>query len=693
MELWCENTNAFLELVNDSFSVQANSQLQDLQNYTCLNSFDIEIILNEQNKGVIDNDWYCLLINNGVPLFRGRLIYIGGTADTIKCVYQALPNFGCFENFEFKDNLSDYFYGISGERLSSVADVFDGYDYRGQKDFPRIQGGDITSIYGSTFRYYMINWKPYTKKTIPAFINLAGQKEGELSMKSHGNTTITPNELVHNIPPVPFQNVAFTPRGFAYIEPSSMLRAMGIEAPVLSPDMDGMLVYMKNKAHYLLKVYLEEYQTWDSTDDKYRTYHCNKNSKILLQDTEDGIWDDDKQTYDCQGFFINSIRRGTNSNNPRDRESYFPFEVSVNRLDWLYEKKEDSTIMPHYDDIVEEGGKQYYRLQQKFDSDSVINYEKNTNFYITDGQVANEKPYWKDDSIVVAYVDCEFELDWPTYQQDWTHWQYIPLLLNQWTWMDVKTSDFLNQLSLNSAYWKKLRNPMFITKENKQLVHGLGYHDVVPLIFELKDEQVIECSVDIDTDADKILKVGYDNGKFGYEKVKHLNNYVDNDATEISQTFISHSFKTYDNSQIGITPPYYYENKEDYSGDTYMYCSDENKAVFEIEFKSTNIKGFFCTSNKDVINDPLTDGSTYTYWCIDNLSDDSRDWNANLIELQEDDANYDYVNSYCDHSRKYTIKCVGYQFQERVKWNDTYFQVAQYKTDDMVVFSLTLYKE
>lgn len=701
MELYCSTLHSFVEMAKTEFSIQAESQYQNLDNYTVLNSFDIEIIHNTTNTSIVQNRYPVLCVENGVPIYQGYLIQIGMTnPDVIKVVYKALPANGCFRNFRVKEKLKDYFFPELNEKSVMFAnDVFGGHDTRGSKNPPKFRRIEFQSVddYYRSFTGYCLNWYNYLEHCWCGFADIVTSYDATTAHQFPCNKY----ELQGN-------PVSYTPRNFMYVPIYSLLWAMGLEVPsdwaTSMPSQGGMIVNVNFKCHYILKIVMSSARVWQTDGNETTEYDIEKDTEIWIQPTEDGVWNDSKPSYQLpQSAFANSMRTIWKSNNKLDRYGYSPVDMTIHRIDYWYTEQAvgyiepDRDTMETHDEWVEYKGKKWW-VYREFLEDGV-NWEKGKRPYINNGYTGPWKK-WKDlndtdkwASYAVAYAEVDFNLDYVEFMKGQTSGLYayndVPVIMSQMTWLDTDLNQFFAEVSLNSTEFKWLRNPMFVTPDNKDLVHGNRcIEDSICEECELTDENIITASKEIDYEAPSRLTVGFDNGVYGYQDSKTLND-SDNETTTIKQQFISVPYRLATDHSHPV-PVFYIKS-----------ASKDMSDVFasQMEYQSQSVKGFLCS----VHNNCTVNLSTTELLSCTQLSRATYDGKGKLISRQYFDPNlnvraiepqctaYDYMARHLDHTEKITIQCTGYKFQDKVDWNGRKYEVGSYKTSDMQVFQLTLY--
>lgn len=674
MELYCEEYKKTLALVDTNISVIGESQFTDVENYHCLNSYDINLVLDELNVKVVKEQLYCLLIHNGVPMYRGRLVLISNDEYSLKVVFQGLPANGCFSKFKFRERLSDYFATGKGEAndITTPADMFF-YNNNKKKLEWNIRGVDT----GLDCPITMLNYGRYLKHTIPCFTDV----NAGLNSLIRNYPMITPTIDVGTSGKLIKYNTAGTYQGFGYINTSKLLRAIGIDVPELGSHLNGMLTWVSAKSRYLLKIYMRQYTVTDGSN-WWHEYHSDSNTVIYLQDNDTGVWDDTKPFYDVSNYFKYSIRRAVQVTNPRNRESYFPFDVTIQRVDWLYDAKysDKEVFYDRRDETVELDGKTYNVTRQ--DIQGGLQYKAGTEFFIPEGVYRSNIPVLEQAySYCVAYVDCEYDIDYFTYLKFITHFTDIPILLNQLNCLNVSTNQFLSELSLNCRTYNKLRNPLFVTNYNKDIVHNMDGVDVRG-VFNLLDSNVITTAVEVDDEADKLITVGFENSKYGSSIDKHLNNNSLAGIKTVMQKFVGANYVS-NADRTKAVPPFYFACASN-------VLNIQTVATFNAEYRSQSIIGFFCRADRECVE--TTSTAPMNYWDMYYQTDLSANWKTNNYMLTKDDSNYDYLQFYPNKERKYTVTCTGYKLEDIVEWAGERFVVDSFRTEDFVQWTLTLYK-
>lgn len=669
MELYCKDLSKYVDMADTKFSIEAQSQLQDLENYTIGNSFDLKLINNEVNNKIlkreerevevtewigdpvnmwvtykkkVTTDYTILLIHNGAPLFRGRLIYRGSTPDTITAVYQCVPNTPAFENFVFRDTLKDYFIPNWGENDS--IQLYKLLEYGAQYS----RGGTMTAVNGEKLQFQTYN---------------NNSNSWNYHIKDLANNYRTAQSIGSKQMPCPnnFQ------RFFSSVNVLDLLKCLGINIDKDSENESLRFLFptkFKIKKRYKVRLYRTIHQDHYVTGNNDKNsiepvsqvfrcdYKATATSPISVWNETYDDWDDNLATeywgnYINNGDFADSIRAGRAIKGLTVEDVLYDSDFSIDVPQLISQRFQQPQMFGLVRGKVYEDGEAI---------GGVIYVNNGDDNYVMDQAFACPEYI---DVVYSLEADKDF-MTYPTKFGDWVatdpYWGRTPVQATDFDFLNIKTNDFLNALSLNCRSFIGLRNPMYISPDNYDVCWGA---DGASASDYLTDENIISMEKTVDSDAPSVIRLTIPN-LVNNSTTKRVNDLGNEEEKEIKVTIPSVCYSnTYDDdSEIRKSyPPLYFDNGGNSLADKFKFGELQGCFGYFKERKLLFVQG------QPVVN---------------NFYDNSTD--------------FDYFTTYQDHSQKYKVKCTGYQLHEYVYINKVKFAVLKYRTDDFVVFELELLK-
>lgn len=625
-----DHTKEPIKIIGETnLTFRSESQLQDLENYNVCFTFDFDIVSDENSKDCLDGSKYITgyyektigdnyykipifsdktvsLYVNGCNIFKGKLNLIENHIDSFKVVYQCVPSNGILKDFEFKDTLRDYF--VTPETFYQGIFIGSFFNW------------GVDSISMSGYKFYQ-DEIPHLK------VDIENNPFGDYKM----NTGLRLGSFGE---PVPFE------RGY-WVDSkiNDFLRCMCIN-PFDSSENNRILFKGEIKWERKLKVrmYLNR---------EFKIPLSNLKEVVYSPTSQSPIWwfselKKDWELLECPDPYKEDW--STFKDTIRDNKGFKGLSFDKMEFDSTF----DLSSIDHY-----------FELNDGLNNQPVSLLMRN-GFEYSDwddlGIIMIVSDESKCPSFVDVYFDCKIDVDFDKYNESFSSdnekniYNHIPYLQTDLSFLNTKTNDFLNGLSLNCKGYEFLRNPSFINKFNYKSIHNLKSSVT---IFDLTNEQIETFEKEKKDDNPKkiILKTN-----FGLEhtKTKDLNGVED--EKEIEQTFTSLCFRRIDNKGQ------FWKN---FDVPPLVELLSESSEKYEIQ--QSNVKGVF----------------------FEKLSDGQIPYSFNGT-LHND---FDYLNDYNVSNETYECVCVGYRFQEKVRYGNQMFVVQSYETNDFVKFKLKLFKD
>lgn len=635
IELLNPKLNKYLSLLEGStFTFSAESQLQDLENYTCGYSFDVELINDDVLRDSLEGGVYdsgeteiidvpelgihkeipkmlpnkVIMIVNGVRLYAGDLVMLETTPISVKCSYQCMP-YGAMRNFILRPTLRDYL-NMDGLATNELYEVFE----------PGV---------------------PYLH---------TGAKNGaELSFYVWNNNTLNP-KIRANASQGWYVGSDNLLEGKYWISTpvNKMLKAMGIEAPDM--ENEDMKLFMPCNIKYT-RLFKFRFQKYVQGAEPMPYVHYNKKvyrlPYVCTPVAPVWVWNEGTQTWEeidsllSAGYkripFLNTIRVNKSLEGMEFYQiSQVGFNSKIGNLQLGTEYLDNVSIF---------GYGEGYKWQQSFTDLGFSIYFNDTSSAQAIVSALIDAPEYLD---IVFKIDCDKSFSNYIMNADWAD---VPFSMADLSFFDISTNEFLNQLSLCSKHYSWLRNPMFISDKNHKDIYGIENKDYIGNIYLCDEKRLISLKKEIKTDAPSALRMQYNIGA-NTSTVKRLNN-LGNKEKKVEPSIVSFAYTT-----------------------DYNFETDETVSTLPIYFNTLQ--------NKILDNDILAVvGSTKLV---------KRMTTGYVNNFVPDDTNCDFVFDYSDQSEKYKFTVVGYQLQEKLNFDGQVFNVSKYSTKDFITFELECYK-
>lgn len=632
--LFNEHLNQEIPLLEGTnFSIKYNSQLQSLEGYSCCYSFDIECprcdalddCFNKYKTGshyeyeatgdgllqfqYVLKDTFAYprvsLIVNGQKLYSGYLKAIETTYNTVKCSYQAVPANGVFKDFTFQPTLKDYFtnniYHDGRWQLYKLFRIDAGAKIKKlhvNGYFPEetnFNGFDVEMTNSS----YPLNWMESAYDVHPS--------QGQVYGSSYGLY-------------------------WGMLSVDEMLKTMGID--VKYPDVHNehkILIPMRIKYKRKLKVEMKLSKTELTGHSRY--YSADQTTNIWWFNENINDWELLGPSIEALGtvipVFQSTIRKMIGFKG-----------LTFDHLE--FDPEEDYVTVPQPGVSTYTNNSLYRSIEfgvnpgTEYDNGTPLVFRMTNILTNDDLPGVNQVRPFK----IFVYFDLEYDYNPETLLNVDGYNQNFPFLPSDIEFFNMKTGDFLNQLSLNNSEYSWLREPGFLTKENATYIWkcydklsdftAFDTTKISSIVRELKEDEPNSLRISIPTS----FKTQYDiplNGKGDMKEVEMS-----------SASFGFNYYHTLDTSDKAGCPPI-------------AYNPEEAKIV------DHGIQCVFCRSRLI----------------------------GNRIELFfDDDTNFDYTKMYADKSEVLHIKCVGYELTPYINFEGKFFAVISYTTKDFKVFDL-----
>lgn len=659
MNLFCPQCNVYLELADGKFSIEAKNQKQDLEGYTVAQTYDLKLVNNTVNAALVKGlpfdyngkrivDYQILLMVNNAPFLTGRLIYQSSDPDTITAVYQALPYGPAFKNFIFRKKLRDYFAGeqyFMSFQMSHLMERGGGTDsMRGKNvDTTGWDPNDPSTI--DNIKVHSIIIKPLNN-TNNDFTNTV---QSAMDNVNNYNSMLSASELLYPM----LNNSEQFERWFAKSNLMDLLHCLGIylESPKDYLKEFDVIYPMAYKFERLFKVryYMSKAESsgfaFLGNPTFIVSYYASRTSPIWSWDDIDQVWVSEEEGWDPTSPFSTTLTpNGCFADTLRSNKAVKDMEVVG--VDQEYIHMLNSIQLTSS------------RLQQ------------NMLFNMSEGQTFDEMQGCApaviirdlaDVNLLPEYVDVVYRIKVDKNIQNYPKkgkitdptYATIPTRPHDIPFFDMETGDFLNWLSLNVRSFVWLRNPMFLCPENAEEVWNQDGSRVADFI---DDSNIISITRKLDPDAPSNLRITVPMAQKA-SVTRHLNDLGNDDkvvSMEMASLAYSQSIDPWDEDATPC-PPCFFDSKKEH-GEKVQFGDMQALVGTWEKRKMATKKG----KQYDVY-----------MWLHDN-------------------ADFDYLDEYEDHSVVYTVKCTGYQMHEYVYINKTKYAVLSYKTDDMTVWTLEL---
>lgn len=700
------HTNDFLHLTNDGgFSFQATNQLQDLEKYDVGYSFDVELVNDANARDVVLGEWYAdgsqtmnwnggiididllklpqvILYSDNIPMFIGKMSVIGTDISTIKAVFKCVPYGRTFKNFDMRSTLKDYFKGGAYEGLQ-VRHVL-------EQNIFSITGADKNP--NKIFTPSVIVYNPNRQKRASSYrfdtdcyVNNKDDKAVKFSHFLHNQywwlSSVSQILECMNITLPEDEAREIDKLEFDYIleNKAAMLNSRSVIAHPIKLHYNRELKVRYYKGEYNNANHVVYYNAFGGSEIWWRNDQFHE-YELLNSGSFEGVPFEAfatsiKQNKGLDGLVLKDVQFPPNY----DRVGIITLnsDVAFKSVDFAiesghkYQDGEDCRLALRISDTAK------YDKYEEFAEyvDVIFDFELNMAF---------EK--------VQAYNDTEDTTIKDLYKS-------VPLMGYDIALLETPTTEFLNGLSLNNNKYTWLRNPSYITSNNKELIHNIDSD--IELIPKL-DTNVIESiskSVKYDTSNDIEIStpVGLNTivrKKLNYKDTTADTKRVEQHFTSLAWTGLSNVFdgskeKPYDRRDPSTIPdklageiqdiplrgtPPLVLNKED---DTYL---------------NNDIIGAFgqCQVFK-VKTEEVISYHDYDYgWDQVSYYYDQIWWHATT------NTDYDYLNDYCDKSEQYNFTVIGglengYFMQEKFEFEGQLFYVESYKTSDFLKYDIVAY--
>lgn len=674
IRLYNQHTNDWLNLVEGtSFSISATNQLCDLEKYDVGYSFDIELVNDENSRDASLYEYYAsggtqkmtflgvevdvpvtklpkvVLYYDNLPLFIGRLSILSTTLSTIKCVYKAVPFGWCFKDFDMKPKLKDYFeQGVyNGTQLRSILDL----------DHFSIKGADRCSTlwYWPSLGCDIPNRSNNVLDpgnvfdTCCCIKNIENNKYVQYIAGSSGNDSAAQYFILSPI--------------------DELLEVMNIKT--FFPDYNRLIAHPIN-VHYKRDIKVRYYIT--SIVPNIMTYKPKIDSEIWWINDSSHDWELLGECHDYGATthaFGSSIRVCKGLNGLKLKNIEYP----VNYDGSVFEQKGLLTMNTQ---------NAYKSIDFGFETGHEFKDGEDITMILERTNIQTNTP--------AQYIDVIFEFEFNFSATDairfnkeysfYTLYAGVPCMPYDIGLLDMDTTDFLNQLSLNHEYYKWLRNPSYFTPDNMFQVHGIEPKDLIrpPKVCKLKPEMIERITRAIKYDSPRTINIKVPTG---FETIcsKKLNNTLNDDKT-IDMTMTGLGWCGYGLGKSdpalgsgvttsGFNPP------ADLKRGTPPLIRDEHDDTF----LGTDLKGCFGQVHKFTESHRGGVRITRWWWFLDGNSD------------------FDYLEDYPDKTDKYEMTVVGgdgtdgYLMQPEIEFEGRSFIVESYKTSDFKKYELVCYEK
>lgn len=671
IKLYNQHTGDWLNLVEGTnFSIQATNQLCDLEKYDIGYSFDIELVNDENSRDASLYEYYAsggtqkitflgievdvpvtklpkvILYYDNIPLFIGRLNILSTTMTTIKCVYKAVPYGRCFNNFDMKEQLKDYFeQGVY--KRTQFRNLLDQWEFE-------IKGGDRNPD--------RTTW-PSMHCTIPNYSNDVLNPEHTFDamacIKNLDN-----NKYVQYI-----YNVG---------------RDSGTEYWYLSP-IDELLEVMNIKTYFAdnNRTIAHPIGISYKRDIKVRYYISTivPNIATFRPKTDSEIWWINDSTGDWE-----LLDSGTGFTPVRQA-----FDGSLRLCKGLNGLKLKSIDYPVLYDgsVFKQGGVLSLNTENAYKS---LDFGYPTGHEFKDGEditMILERTNIQLQTIA-QYVDVVFEyecnfstadvLRYNTDNSVYELYRSVPCMPYDISLLQMTTTEFLNQLSLNHKEYNWLRDPSYFLPENMFPVHGIMPDSLFKptKVCKLKPEMIEKINKSIKYDAPRTINIKVPTG---LETIctKKLNNTLNDEKTiDMSMTGLGWSALGTSDPGLGsgvvttdFNPP-----KGLKRGLPPIIIDQHDNTILGSE-----LKGCF--------------GQVYTFTQHDRgIGSYKRSW-----WFLDANSDFDYLEDYPDKTNKYEMTVLGgdgsdgYFMQPEVEFEGRSFIVESYKTSDFKKYELVCYEK
>lgn len=669
IRLYNTHTEKFLSLANEqSFSVQATNQLCDLEKYDVCSSFDITLVNDANSRDASLYEYYAaggtqtitflgvevempvtklpkvILYYDNVPMFIGRLSILSTTMTTIKCVYKCVPYGRCFDNFDMKPKLKDYFeHGIhTGTQFRTLLDPKN-LEIRGSDRNP-----DRTTWPSMHVEF------PNSSDDV---LNPGDTFDACCCIKNLAN-----NKYVQYI-----NNTAGHDSALQYwcLSPiDELLECMNIKT--YFADTNRMIAFPMNIS-YKRTIKVRYYRS-DVT--------ANHVKFKPIGDSE--IWWINDSTHQWE-LLTECVFRGVTTK---------AFQESLRKcrgLDGLklktieYPTLQDGSVFDQKGILTLSTKNGYKSIDFGIETDHVYKDGEDTTL-----ELVGTNLHLRSD--LAQYVDAIYELECNFGDKDASSkekealWATVPCMKYDFGFLEMSTTEFLNQLSLCNKDYEWLRNPSFFMSGNMFQVHGLEPTDIKPSsVCYLKRNMIEKISKSNDYGAPSSVEIHVPTG---FETIcsKKLNDNG-NEAKKIDMTMTSLGWT---GLNLGVGDPGLgsgvtttgYNPPKGMTRGTPPLIRDEHDG----NILGSDLRGCFGYVNRFHIHHRGGVGYTQIWWFLV-------------------DNDFNYLETYPDKTAKYEMTVLGgnggsspgYFMQTEIELEGQRFIVESYKTSDFLKYDLVCY--
>lgn len=668
IRLWNTHTKDWLNLVGEqTFSIQAHNQLQNLDKYDISYSFDISLVNDENSRDASLYEYYAsggtqkmvflgieievpvtklpkvILYYDNTPLYIGRLMILETTMTAIKCVYKCVPYGRCFNDFDMRPKLKDYFeHGVhTGTQFRTLLDP---------KNL-EIRGSDRN---------------PH-KATWPSMhVEFPNSSDDVLNPGDTFDACCCIKNLENNKYVQYIHNTAGHDSALQYwcLSPiDELLECMNIST--FFPNYDRMIAFPMNISYKrTIKVRC------------YRSEIIANHVKFKPMETSEIWWLNDSTH---QWELLNEcVFRGITTQ---------AFQESLRKcrgLDGLKLKTIEYPIMPD-ETVYEQKGILTLSTNNGYKS---IDFGIETDHTYKDGEDTTLELIGTNLHLqsLAQYVDVVYELECNFGEKDASSktkeslWATVPCMKYDFGFLDMSTTEFLNQLSLNNTDYEWLRNPSFWSSENQFQVHGIMPDNVfrVPQICKLNNNNIEKITKTVDYEAPSSVEIHTPTG-FETICVKKLNNNgnepkkIDMSCTSLGWTGLNLGVSD-PGLGSGVTTTGFNPPKGLKRGTPPLVRDEHDGNIL-----GSDLKGCFGQVSRFTMHHRGGVRYTQIWWFLTN-------------------NDFNYLEDYCDTTNKYHITVLGgvdngYFMQQYVQYENRTFIVESFKTNDFKKFDLVCYEK
>lgn len=673
IRLYNTHTEEFLSLANEqSFSIQATNQLADLEKYDIGCSYDIELVNDANSRDASLYEYYAsggmqtitflgvevdvpvtklpkvILYYDNVPMFIGRLSILGTTMTIIKCVYKCVPYGRAFNNFDMKPRLKDYFQqGVYQKH--QFRNIIDSYWFE-------IKGGDKNPD-----RAY---W-PSLPCTVPNYSN-------DSLKPGHVFDTCCVIKNLENNKYVQYINNVGKDSGteWFYLSPiDRLLEVMNIKTYFADEDRT---IAHPISIHYKRDVKVRMYR--NTVVANHVTFKPMERSEIWWINDSTHDW----ELLDANNFGFEQHREAF------DGSLRLCKGLSGLRLKTVeYPVQSDGSVFKQNGLLTLNTTNAYKSIDFGFetghefkDGDDITMHLDRTNIHT---------------QTLAQYVDVIFEFE-PNFTPEllqeynkatdmYTLWRSVPVMPYDIGLLEMETTEFLNQLSLNHKEYEWLRNPMYFTPDNLFQIHGIQPDDISRpnKICRLTNDMIEKISRSTKYDAPRAINIKVPTG-FETICTKKLNDTLNDEKTiDMSMTglgWYGYGLGAGDPAlNTGITTTGFNPPKGIHRGTPPLILDQHDNSM-----KGKELKG--CFGQVQTFSQHQRPGITFdrTFWYLSANND------------------FNYLEDYPDKTDKYELTVLGgggsshgYFMQPYIEIEGQKFIVESYKTSDFLKYNLVVY--